>query len=228
MQNDPESDFEDCTEFFRRGDDGDYVDAESLPAGSIAFENDQSVQADPKVLERQLERRARYTRRVKLGMSALSLATVVAFFAHALQPSAGDSRSAGEGHVLISDASSPRHAAQAPAKRLEVPSLVSAPPAPNPRAQSPDPPQINPSALGSEIAITAPAAKSSQPSTATVAGTPRATKVATTGARGAGRQALASNLITKPLSRSSLPSLAPIQAPINAAASHPPTARFAD
>jgi hypothetical protein len=252
VQNDPESDFEDAAEFFRRGDDGDYAEAESLPAGSIAFaeSDDQSNQTDPKLLERQLERRVRYTRRVKLGMGALSLVTVVAVLTRALLPS-GDFPSNDDSRASTSDASPLEHASLAPPKELDARSLGllrATPPAPDLRAPMPStmplsasttnaegaiiepatPSKLGPSALAPATATRAAEPLASQPPTVTVVAAPRPTKAAPVGARGARRQALASNPIAKSSSRSSLPSLATIQAPVSQGASRPPTARFAD
>lgn len=258
MQIDPESDLEDAAaEFFRRGDEGDYTEAEaeSLPAGSIAFSenNDESNQPDRELLEQQLGRRARYTRSVTLGMSALSLVTAVALITHVREPSAGDSPNTDDKHTPISDASPPRYGAVAPAKGLAPPPFSSSSAesrAPDLRSQMPGAPLVssaiaNPAGAILELAVqskaasaaTAPLARATnaaettvrpQPSTVSSAAVPRAAKVAKAGARGAARQALASGVAGKPPSRSSLASLATIQASPDQAASRPPTARFAD
>jgi hypothetical protein len=252
VQDDPKSDIDEAAEFFRRGDDGDYVEAESLPAGSTAFaeSDEQPAPIDPKLLERQLERRARYTRWVMLGMGALSLVTGLGLFTHVLNPR-GDFPEPDDRRLNISGAS-PEHASERPTKGPETPSLL-APSRVTPVAT--DLPAQMPSSLAPmpEAAIVdheqdrkdsssamvlppaTPAARSivpSQLSIGSVATAPRGAKAALANARGAGRQALASSTVAKSISRSSLPASAVskivVQAPPSQGASHPPTARFGD
>jgi hypothetical protein len=258
VQDDPKSDIDEAAEFFRRGDDGDYIEAESLPAGSTAFANsdEQPALIDPKLLERQLERRARYTRWVMLGMGALSLVTGLGLFTHVLNPR-GDFPEPDGRHLNISGAS-PGHASERPTKGpVTPPSLEPSPvtpvatdlPAQVPSSSAPIPEAAiveherdrKDSSSAVVLPPTPPAARSiaqSQRSTGSVATAPaiatapRSSKAALAGARGVRRQALASSTVAKSISRSGLPASAVskvvVQSPPSQGASHPPTARFAD
>jgi hypothetical protein len=88
-----ESEFEDVAEFCRRGPNADYTQGESLAPGEIpSRESDEEVEPlDPKWLEQQLRRRARYILRVKLIVGALSLFVVLALVTRVLNRSSTDS-----------------------------------------------------------------------------------------------------------------------------------------
>ena len=88
-----ESEFEDVAEFCRRGENADHTQAESLAPGEIPSpESDEEGEPlDPKWLEQQLGRRARYIRRVKLIVSTLSLFVVLALVTRVLNRSSTDS-----------------------------------------------------------------------------------------------------------------------------------------
>ena len=85
MREDPQADLHDADEFFRRGDEGDYADSQSHPAGPRALAGEQPLLEDadnlpdPALVEAQLQRRARYTRWVVALMGALSLGCLVLF-----------------------------------------------------------------------------------------------------------------------------------------------------
>ena len=84
-----ESEFEDVAEFCRRGENADHTQAESLAPGEIPSpESDEEGEPlDPKWLEQQLGRRARYIRRVKLIVSTLSLFVVLVLVTRVLNRS---------------------------------------------------------------------------------------------------------------------------------------------
>ena len=86
MKEDPQADLHDAAEFFRRGDEGDYVDSESRPAGRRASAEDVALfddaLPDPELVEAQLIRRARYTRWVAGFMGTLSVGCLVLVATH--------------------------------------------------------------------------------------------------------------------------------------------------
>ncbi len=87
---------EDADEFFRRGDDGDYFPSDPvISADTLLAETHGSI--DFEQIERQLERRARYTRWVTGFMAVLSLATLGVFVARSqmrVHPKEGPSAAA--------------------------------------------------------------------------------------------------------------------------------------
>ena len=100
MREDPQADLHDADEFFRRGDEGDYADSESRPAGPRALAGEQPLfedaenLPDPALVEAQLRRRARYTRWVVALMGALSLGCLVLFASHGFGGGSGSAEAA--------------------------------------------------------------------------------------------------------------------------------------
>lgn len=114
-----ESEFEDVAEFCRRGENADHTQAESLAPGEIPSpESDEEDEPlDPKWLEQQLGRRARYIRRVKLIVSTLSLFVVLALVTRVLNRSSTEPRRLlRPAAALGADSAGPR----APAARLST------------------------------------------------------------------------------------------------------------
>jgi len=206
-------DLQDAAEFFRRGDDGDYADADSLSPTGIGLARDEGEDenepTDPALLEQRIARRARFTRWVRTGIGGLAFATLVTCGVRAL------SRSRPDLELVTGSNGFPPAAQVQPARgaAASVHEIEGGRPESEPAVLAVKPP------LSARVLL-AEAPNTASPKAATAKGNHHAVA----------RRALARARVAEPAGNAALPALTVAKAQTQSTkdALRPPTARFAD